>query len=110
MSNIKNLTIHQKSEFPSNIEAEQTLIGSILENNEMFDEISDIVTLDHFYDDINKKIYSVISNLISKGLLANPITLKNFFNKEEQLQEIGGSEYLVKLTKVSTTKTQIKFM
>ena len=109
MSNIKNLTIHQKSEFPSNIEAEQTLIGSILENNEMFDEISDIVTLDHFYDDINKKIYSVISNLISKGLLANPITLKNFFNKEEQLQEIGGSEYLVKLTKVSTTKTQIKF-
>ena len=109
MSNIKNLAIHQKTELPSNIEAEQTLIGSILENNEMFDEISDVVTTDHFYDDINKKIYSVISNLISKGLLANPITLKNFFNKEEQLQEIGGSEYLVKLTKVSTTKTQIKF-
>ena len=40
----------------------------------MFDEISDIVTTDHFYDDINKKIFSVISNLISKGLLANPIT------------------------------------
>ena len=79
MSNIKNLAIHQKTELPSNIEAEQTLIGSILENNEMFDEISDVVTTDHFYDDINKKIFSVISNLISKGLLANPITLKNFF-------------------------------
>tara|TARA_B100000886_G_scaffold73403_1_gene47180 strand:- start:19584 stop:21008 length:1425 start_codon:yes stop_codon:yes gene_type:complete len=109
VSNIKNLAIHQKTELPSNIEAEQTLIGSILENNEMFDEVSDVVTTDHFFDDINKKIFSVISNLISKGLLANPITLKNFFNKEEQLQEIGGSEYLVKLTKVSTTKTQIKF-
>ena len=39
MSNIKNLAIHQKTELPSNIEAEQTLIGSILENNEMFDEM-----------------------------------------------------------------------
>ena len=46
MSNIKNLAIHQKTELPSNIEAEQTLIGSILENNEMFDEISDVVTTD----------------------------------------------------------------
>ena len=109
MSNIKKFSDTSKNEIPSNIEAEQTLIGSILENNEMFDEISDIVTTDHFYDDINKKIFSVISNLISKGLLANPITLKKFFNKEEQLEEIGGSEYLVKLTKVSTTKTQIKF-
>ena len=42
MSNIKNLAIHQKTELPSNIEAEQTLIGSILENNEMFDEISEM--------------------------------------------------------------------
>ena len=46
----------------------------------MFDEISDIVTIDHFYDDITKKIFSVISNLISKGL-ANPITLKILIKK-----------------------------
>ena len=88
MSNIKNLAIHQKTELPSNIEAEQTLIGSILENNEMFDEISDIVTTDHFYDDINKKIFSVISNLISKGLLANPITLKNFLIKKNSYKKL----------------------
>ncbi len=109
VSNIKNLDFLQKTEVPNNLEAEQAILGSVLEDNEIFDEVSDEITPNHFFDEINKKIYVVISNLISKGLLANPITLKNYFNKEELLKEIGGSEYLVKLTKVSTTKTQIKF-
>ena len=109
VSNIKNLDYLQKTEIPNNLEAEQAILGSVLEDNEIFDEVSDEITPNHFFDEINKKIYVVISNLISKGLLANPITLKNYFNKEELLKEIGGSEYLVKLTRVSTTKTQIKF-
>ena len=46
---------------------------------------------------------------MSKGLLANPITLKNFFSNEDELSDIGGSEYLVKLTKFSTSKFQIKY-
>ena len=41
--------------------------------------------------------------------MANPATIKNFFNSKEELTEIGGIEYLIKLTKVSTTKNQIKF-
>ena len=49
-----------------------------------------------------------MSNLISKGLLANPVTIKNFFSNNEELIEIGGLEYLLKLTKVSTTKNQIR--
>ena len=36
-------------------------------------------------------------------MLANPITLKNFFSTEDELNEIGGSEYLVKLTKFSSS-------
>ena len=42
-------------------------------------------------------------------MLANPITLKNFFSNENELNDIGGSEYLVKLTKFSTSKLQIKY-
>ena len=64
---------------PNNIEAEQTILGSVLIDNEMFDEISDSLTINHFYDQVHQKIYKTISNLISKGLLANPVTIKNFF-------------------------------
>ena len=104
---IINLEI-DNNHLPKNIEAEQTILGSILENNELFDEITDEINEDHFHDAIHQKIYKIISNLISKGLLANPITIKNFFNNNQELIEIGGLEYLLKLTKVSTTKNQIK--
>jgi len=104
---IINLEINS-NHLPKNIEAEQTILGSILENNELFDEITDEINEGHFHDAIHQKIYKIISNLISKGLLANPITIKNFFNGNQELTEIGGLEYLLKLTKVSTTKNQIK--
>ena len=104
---IINLEINN-NHLPKNIEAEQTILGSILENNELFDEITDEINEGHFHDAIHQKIYKIISNLISKGLLANPITIKNFFNSNQELTEIGGLEYLLKLTKVSTTKNQIK--
>ena len=104
---IINLEI-DNNHLPKNIEAEQTILGSILENNELFDEITDEINEGHFHDAIHQKIYKIISNLISKGLLANPITIKNFFNDNQELTEIGGLEYLLKLTKVSTTKNQIK--
>ena len=106
-SELINLDINNNN-IPKNIEAEQTILGSILENNELFDEITDEINEGHFHDTIHQKIYKIISNLISKGLLANPITIKNFFNNNQELTEIGGLEYLLKLTKVSTTKNQIK--
>ena len=109
MSAIKNIEILSNlNDDPQNLEAEQTVLGSILLNNEIFDEISDVKE-DYFYNPINKKIFKIINNLLSKGLLANPITLKNYFTNENELTEIGGAEYLVKLTKFSTSKIQIKY-
>jgi len=108
-SSLVNLDISKDEHVPKNIEAEQTILGSILANNEIFDEITDQLDESYFFDPIHRKIYKIIANLISKGLLANPVTIKNFFNSKEELIEIGGIDYLVKLTKVSTTKNQIKY-
>ena len=109
MSSLKNIEILSNlNESPQNLEAEQTVLGSILLSNEIYDEITDI-NEDSFYNPVNKKIFKIIHDLMSKGLLANPITLKNFFSSEDELSDIGGSEYLVKLTKFSTSKLQIKY-
>ena len=108
-SSLVNLDISKDEQVPKNIEAEQTILGSILANNEIFDEVTDQLDESYFFDPIHQKIYKIIANLISKGLLANPVTIKNFFNSKEELIEIGGIDYLVKLTKVSTTKNQIKY-
>tara|TARA_B100000029_G_scaffold220160_1_gene217864 strand:- start:1748 stop:3181 length:1434 start_codon:yes stop_codon:yes gene_type:complete len=103
---IDNLNIDRDNALPSNIEAEQALIGSILVNNDIIDEISSIVTSKDFYDPLHSKIYSLIENLHNKGMIANPITLKNSLENEESLSEIGGTEYLVKLTRFSSSVRQ----
>ena len=91
---------------PSNLEAEQALIGSILVNNDIIDEISTLVNSNIFYDPAHVKIYEVIESLNNKGMIANPITLKNFFEKDNMLSEVGGTEYLVKLTRFSGSAKQ----
>jgi len=95
-----------QKQMPCNVEAEQALIGSILVSNEIYDEITTIVDSQKFFDPIHTKIFETIEMLISKGLLANPITLKNYFENNEGLKELGGQEYLIKITKFSTSVKQ----
>ena len=59
-----------------------------------------------FYDPAHVKIFEVIENLNNKGMIANPITLKKFFEKDNMLDEVGGTEYLVKLTRFSASVKQ----
>ena len=103
---MENLSIVKDNfkELPNNIEAEQSVIGSILVTNEIFDELSTIISSNNFYDPMHQKIYSAIENLIYKGMLANPITLKNYFDDEKD--DLDVPEYLVKITKFSTSVRQ----
>ena len=91
-------------ELPNNIEAEQCVLGSILISNEIFDDIGNILQSKNFYDPMHQKIFSAIEKLIYSGTLANPITLKNYFENEKDKLNIP--EYLVKVTKFSTSLRQ----
>ena len=104
MKNELSLIKDKFKELPNNIEAEQSVIGSILVTNEIFDEISTIITSINFYDPMHQKIFNSIENLIYKGMLANPITLKNYFKDEKD--DLNIPEYLVKITKFSTSIRQ----
>ena len=97
---------NSQKQMPCNIEAEQAVIGSILVSNDIFDEITPIIDAQKFFDPIHVKIFETIENLINKGLLANPITLKNHFENNEGLKELGGQEYIIKITKFSTSVKQ----
>ena len=102
----KNLSIIKDNfkELPNNVEAEQSVIGSILVTNEIFDEISTIISNINFYDPMHQKIFNAIESMIYKGMLANPITLKSYFENEKD--ELNIPEYLVKITKFSTSVRQ----
>ena len=102
----KNLSLVKNNfdQLPNNIEAEQSVIGSILISNELFDEINMIISSKNFYDPMHQKIYAAMEKLIYSGMLANPITLKNYFDNEKDV--INVPDYLVKITKFSSSTRQ----
>ena len=99
-----DIVADQIDELPNNIEAEQSVIGSILISNEIFDDVNNYIVSKNFYDPMHQKIFSAIEKLIFSGMLANPITLKNYFENEKDKLNIP--EYLVKITRFSTSNRQ----
>ena len=99
-----NLVKNKLEELPNNIESEQSVIGSILLSNEIFDEVNMLISSKNFYDPMHQKIFYAIEKLIYAGMLANPITLKNHFENEKD--ELNIPEYLVKITKFSASRRQ----
>ena len=104
MENNFSIVKNNFKELPNNVEAEQSVIGSILLANEILDEISTIISNKNFYDPMHQKIFDAVENMIYKGMLANPITLKNYFENEKD--EINVPDYLVKITKFSSSVRQ----
>jgi replicative DNA helicase len=77
---------------PHNLQAEQMLLGAILINNNLLIRISEYLLPEHFYEPVHQKIFKSINHIIDKGLSASPISLRNMFENEENLTEIGGGE------------------
>jgi len=99
-----NLVKSTYEQLPNNIEAEQAVLGSILVSNEIFDDLSPIINSKNFFDPMHQKIYAAIEKLIFGGMLANPITLKNFFENEKD--DLNIPDYLIKITKFSSSTRQ----
>ena len=94
---------------PRNIEAEQALLGALLANNKAYEKISDFLRAEHFSDPIHVKIFDVMTRLIQKGHVADVITLKNYFEQDGTLNDVGGISYLVKLEGASNPLTNIEY-
>lgn len=87
---------------PSNIDAEQALLGAILVNNDAYYRVSDFLLPEHFIEDLHRRIYEVATDLIKAGKVATPITMKTFLGD----QDLGGVtpyQYLVRLAGEATT-------
>ncbi len=86
---------------PSNIQAEQMLIGAILINHDYLNSVSEFLRANHFFEPLHQKIYNAIEVITEKGLIATPVTLRSMLERDEVFQQLGGSEYLNKLVTVS---------
>lgn len=82
---------------PHNQTAEQSILGTIILNNAHFDKV-DFLRPEQFYFEEHQKIFEQIKrNLEGDKMVANQITLKQFFESEPSIKAIGGSSYISEL-------------
>lgn len=103
---IQPLNNNQEAEYrslPHNIEAEQGLLGALLVNNDVLDRVRDFLEPHHFHDPVHGRIFEAAAKFIDNGNAASPVTLKNYFEHDEGVNQLGGTAYLSKLASNATT-------
>jgi replicative DNA helicase len=88
---------------PHNIEAEQSLLGAILVNNDAFYRVSDFLEPKHFFEPLHQTIYETAGSLIRMGKVATPVTLKTFLPAETDIGGMTVGQYLARLAAEATT-------
>lgn len=82
---------------PSNVQAEQAVLGALLASNKTYHRICDVLRPEQFSDPIHKRIYEAIERRIQGGQLADAVTLKAEFEHSAVLDQVGGTAYLAQL-------------
>ena len=88
---------------PFNTDAEQALLGAILINNGAYARVAEFLLPEHFGNAVHGRIYAAIGKLVERGQIANPVTLKNLFDQDGALADIGGAQYLARLAGAAVT-------
>jgi replicative DNA helicase len=77
--------------------AEQSVLGAILLDSTIYDQVADILQASDFYAGAHRVIFQAIAQLLEQGEPADPVTLQQFLQKQDELQTVGGSGYLAQL-------------
>lgn len=88
---------------PSNLEAEQALLGALLINNEAANLVGAFLLPEHFFLPVHGRIFEAVLRMVERGQLANPVTLKHYFENDSALEEAGGARYLARLAGSAVT-------
>lgn len=93
---------------PHSIEAEQSLLGGLLIDNEALDKIADLITVNDFYRQDHQIIYGHIHRLIDRSQPADIVTVGESLESNSELNTIGGLEYLGLLAENTPTAANIR--
>jgi replicative DNA helicase len=75
---------------PQNVEAEAALLGAMMIDNRLADDIVEVIQDQHFFEPVHGRIFKAIKTLRKNDMLATPVTLKPLFEKDEGMATLGG--------------------
>lgn len=82
---------------PASLEAERAVLGSILLESSVFDEVAMVVSAGDFYADANGKLFETISEMVEKALPIDALTLLDQLTRKRQIEIVGGVAYLTEV-------------
>jgi replicative DNA helicase len=83
---------------PQNVEAEAALLGALMIDNRLVEDVQLKLRPDHFFEPLHGRIYESILRMTDANRIANPVTLRPLFESDESIKEVGGPAYLAQLT------------
>jgi replicative DNA helicase len=83
---------------PQNVEAEAALLGALMIDNRLVEDVQLKLKPHHFFEPLHSKIFEAILKLTDSNRIANPVTLRPLFESDESIKELGGPAYLAQLT------------
>lgn len=93
---------------PQNIEAEMSVLGSILIDEDAIFEVAESLRAEHFYLNKHTLIYEAMLDLFEKRDPIDMVTLPAKLKQKKSLTEVGGSSYLAELVEYTPTSSNIK--
>jgi replicative DNA helicase len=88
---------------PQNLDAERSVLGSILRDNAAFDDVVQIVRAPNFYTDAHQKIFDACAKMREKGDAVDLVTLAEYLKEQKHLEDVGGYAYLAVLWDAAPT-------
>ncbi len=92
---------------PQSIEAEESLLGSIMLDKDAIVKVADAVTADDFYASKNRQVFEAMLELYEHRDPIDVLSLSNKLKEKKQLENVGGSTYLTKLVNAVPTATNV---
>jgi len=93
---------------PHSVEAEQSLLGALLIDNQAFDRVADIVAADDFYRDDHRRIWRHIARLVEASRPADVVTVAESIEASEDKDKTGGTAYLAALAQNTPSALNVR--
>jgi replicative DNA helicase len=90
--------VPEGTQLPHNIEAEAALLGALMIDNRLVEDVQLKLKPHHFFEPLHGRIYDGILRMTDKNMVASPVTLKPLFEADEAMRQVGGTAYLAQLT------------
>ena len=106
---MKETDIHLDKLPPQNLEAEQSILGAILIDNDALPRVLEIIDPDDFYKLSHRKLFSAMTDLFDKNEPIDLITLPDYLKMKNEMEAVGGLSYLSSLVAMTPTAANVKY-